>query len=314
MHTLYAKMEYMDLLDNMRIFIRLSEKHSFSGVAKDLGLTQPTVSKAIATLETHLGVPLFLRSSRGLRLTGEGEMLLRLGSPALDQLESALAAVKDERFLLKGELKIASALGFTRLILVPLLQDFSVLHPELRLNFEVSDSYANMVEEGIDLAIRHGEQEDSALRAIAAGSWRRAVYAAPAYIARHGAPATVEELKTHKLLYYNAVRGRPSWKFNDLDGTPRTFHFQPYMQSDGADLMREATIAGLGVAFAPTWLMRGLEQGGQVVRLLEQYCTAAHPTYIVMSGMQAISAKQRAMADFLRARFADIPELNFRQA
>lgn len=310
---MYANMECMDLLENMRIFIRLTDKHSFSGVAKDMGLTQPTVSKAIAALETHLGVPLFLRSSRGLRLTSEGEMLLRLGHPALDQLESVLAAVKDERFLLKGELKIASSLGFTRLVLVPLLQDFSALHPELRLNFEVSDSYANMVEEGIDLAIRHGDQEDSSLRAIAAGSWRRAVYAAPAYIARHGAPATVEALKAHKLLYYNAVRGRPSWKFNDLDGTPRTFHFQPYMQSDGADLMREATIAGLGVAFAPAWLMRGLVEAGQVVPLLEPYCTAAHPTYIVLSGTQPISAKQRAMADFLKERFGAIPELNYNQ-
>lgn len=312
MHTIYAKMESMDLLHNMRIFIRLSEKHSFSGVAKDLGLTQPTVSKAIAALETHLGVPLFLRSSRGLRLTREGEMLLRLGSPALDQLESVVAAVKDERFLLKGQLKIASALGFTRLILVPLLQDFSVLHPELRLNFDVSDSYADMVEEGIDLAIRHGEQEDSSLRAIPVGSWRRAVYAAPSYITRHGMPATVEALKEHKLLYYNAARGRPAWKFNDLDGTPRTFYFHPYMQSDGADLMREATIAGLGVAFAPTWLMRGLEEEGKVVSLLERYCTAAHPTYIVTPGAQTISAKQRAMADFLKARFASIPELNYK--
>lgn len=302
----------MDLLDNMRIFIRLSEKHSFSGVAKDLGLTQPTVSKAIAALEMHLGVQLFLRSSRGLRLTGEGELLLRLGNPALEQLESVLAEVKNEHFLLKGEMKIASSLGFTRLILVPLLQDFSTLHPELRLTFDVSDGYANMVEEGIDLAIRHGEQDDSSLRAIAAGSWRRAVYASPSYIERYGSPSTIAELKDHKLLYYNAGRGRPSWKFNDLDGTPRTFHFQPYMQSDGADLMREATISGLGIAFAPRWLMRGLEEQGKVVSLLERFCTAAHPTYIVMSGTQPISAKQRAMSDFLKSRFAYIPELNYR--
>ncbi len=299
----------MDLLDNIKTFRRLAEWQSFTGVAQELGVKQSTVSKSLAALEKHLGVQLFLRSTRGLSLTPEGNKLLRLGSPVLDQLDTVLAEVKEEKLRLQGRLRITTSLAFARLVLTPMLGSFQAAHPELSLHFQLGDGMVNLVEEGIDLAIRMGALEDSALRAVKVGSWKRAVYASPSYLKKHGHPENVQDLARHRLLYYSNLSERPTWHFQHNDGSRQQLVFEPVLQSDGSDFLREAAIAGLGIMHAPTWMMMDAEQDGRLTRLLDDWCSARHPITVLTAG-GALSAKQRAFVDFLKEKLEKIAELN----
>lgn len=299
----------MDLLDNIKVFRRLAERQSFTGVAAELGVKQSTVSKSLAALEAHLGVQLFLRSTRGLSLTPEGHKLLRLGGPVVDQLDTVLAEVKEEKLRLQGRLRIATSLAFARLVLTPILGEFQAAHPELSLHFQLGDSVVNLVEDGIDLAIRLGRLEDSSLRAVRIGAGQRSIYAAPGYLKHYGRPRSVQDLARHKLLYYSNLSERPVWPFQHKDG--RRFHlvFEPVMQSDGSDFLREAVIAGLGMALAPRWMMMDAEKAGVVVRMFDDWCMERHPIHVVTAGA-SMSAKQRAFVDFLKGKLAHIAELS----
>jgi DNA-binding transcriptional LysR family regulator len=302
----------MNMFDGIQLFRRVAAKQSFSAVAKELGIVQPTVSKAIATLETQLGVQLFLRSTRGLSLTAAGERLLDVGVPAMDRLEDALSLVRKEPSELTGQLRVASNIAFARHVVVPALDEFSTLHPELRLNLVLNDEPANIVRDGIDLAIRFGRVTDGSFTATAVGSEQRAVYAAPSYLERHGRPEAIEELRRHRLAYFDHAHNRPRWRFNNLDGSVYDFCFEPYIRADASDVIREALLAGVCIAQAPTWMMTVPEREGRLVRLLGDYCKARHSIFLVAAGPPPMSAKQQAFADFLERRCDANPELRRR--
>lgn len=296
----------MDLLDSIRLFRRLAETKSFSKVATELGISQPTVTKTIAALEKSLGVQLVRRSSsRALTLTAAGERLRTSGGPALEVWDSLVAAVRNEAVDLKGPLRINASLGFARLVLAPILDDFAAQHPHLRLGFVLSDVNVDLVANGIDLAIRHGEQEDSALSAIKVGSWKRALFATPAYLEKRGRPGTIDDLASHRLLYHSQAGEPPAWIFNEVDGKERRFAFTPHFQSDGSELVRELVTQGSGIGLLPTWMMTKAMERGEVVRMFDEHCRELVPIYLVRAGTQEPTAKQRVMAEFLRERFDD---------
>jgi LysR family transcriptional regulator for bpeEF and oprC len=143
----------VNLLDAIQLFRRVAETQSFSAVAQERRIAQPTVSKMIAMLEAPLGVQLFRRSTRGLSLTAAGERLLYLGVPAVQRLEDVLALVRNEPLELTGELRVASNIAFARHAVVPTLGEFATMHPALRLNFVLHDGPANIVRDGINVAI-----------------------------------------------------------------------------------------------------------------------------------------------------------------
>lgn len=304
----------MDLLDSIRLFRRLAETKSFSKVALELGISQPTVTKTIASLERSLGVQLVRRSSsRGFTLTAAGERLLTSGGPALEVWDGLLAAVRNEAVDLKGSLRINASLGFARLVLAPILDDFAAQHPQVRLGFVLSDANVDLVASGVDLAIRHGEQEDSALSASKIGLWKRALFATPAYLESHGRPETIDDLAKHRLLYHSQAGEPPVWTFNEVDGTERRFAFTPHFQSDGSDLVRELAVQGSGIALLPTWMMTKAMERNEVVRMFDDHCRELVPIYLVRAGTQEPTAKQRVMAEFLRERFDDCSCLALRK-
>jgi LysR family transcriptional regulator for bpeEF and oprC len=300
----------MELLEKIKIFKRLAEKGSFSAVAAEWGMGQPTVSKAIAQLEKELEVSLFRRSTRGLALTEEGQKLLARGTPLLDQWESVLASLKNEKLLLQGQIRVTVSLAFARLILMPLMDRFSEIHPELRFHFHLSDGFVDLIENGVDLAIRIGELEDSNLKALKIGQMKRSLYASKEYLKKFGAPKNIEALRKHRLVLYTRNFDAPCWPLVGRDGKEMLFHFEPYLQADGSDLMRESILAGIGIGLVPTWAMMGPEKEKTVVRLLEKKSYSTQPIYAVTSGNREMTAKQRAVADFLKREFAKIPALS----
>lgn len=303
----------MDLLENIRIFKRVCELRSFSGAARELNVSQPTVSKAVRALERRLGVSLLRRTTRGLSLTTEGQKLLFSGGTLLEQADTMLASVANEKLQLQGALRVTASLAFARLILAPLFGEFTELNPGLRLSFFLSDGYVDLVENGIDLAIRIGEQADSTMKAVRVGISRRSLYASKDYIKKFGKPKSIEDLRNHRLLFYTRLDDRPCWPLTDARGNEEPFYFEPYFQSDGSDLLREAVVRGMGIALMPTWMMLEEPKKDSLVKLFERQSESPSPICVMMSGTQGMSAKQRVYTEFLLRHFGAMPELSLRQ-
>lgn len=300
----------MDLIENIRIFRRVAEKKSFSAVASEFNVTQPTISKAVAALEEYLEVTLLRRSTRGLSLTSEGQKLFHAGGSALDQFDQMIASVKSEKLLLQGQIRMTASLAFARLILAPLFEEFLKLHPKLKFHFLLSDGYVDLVENNIDLALRIGDLPDSGLKAFKVGISKRSFFASKKYLNAFGTPKKIEDLKIHRLMFYTRLGDTPSLPLINEVGKKIQFPFEPFFQSDGSDLIREAVLQGLGIAYLPTWMMIDHEEFA--IKSLERFVSAPSPIYVVTSGGQDLTAKQRVFADFIRLKFEKIRALSLR--
>lgn len=303
----------MDLIENVRIFKRVAETGSFSAAAKESRVSQPTVSKSVKALEDFLGVLLLRRTTRGLSLTPEGQKLLVSGSSLLDQAEVMLANVRSEKLQLQGQVRVTASLAFTRIVLAPLLETFLDQQPGLKFYFQLSDGFVDLIENNIDVAIRLGTIDDSGLKAIRIGTSTRALYASKKYIKKFGKPADTESLRSHRLLSYTRLSDRPSWPLLSKDGVPKPFYFEPYFQTDGSDLMREATVRGIGIGLLPTWMMIDEERRGEMIRVLPKQMASPIPIFAVTSSTRELSARQRVLIDFLRAKFSEMPDLSIRK-
>jgi DNA-binding transcriptional LysR family regulator len=302
----------MDLVTSVRIFRRVVETKSFSATAVELGVSQPTVSKAIKSLEVELAVTLLRRSTRGLSLTVEGQKLYAAGGGLIDHVERVIAEVTNQKLALSGELRLSTSLAFARIILLPLLPAFEKSHPDLRLSFVLSDGYVDLIENNIDVAVRIGDLSDSSMRAVRVGNSRRALYAARSYVKAQGRPRTVADLASHRLLYYSRVREGPTWSLVDRGGQRVKMSFTPSLQTDGSDLMREAVLNGLGIAMMPTWFMIEAERDRSVVRVFEEAQRTPSSINALTASGRELTAKQRAFIDFLRAQFEREPALSLR--
>lgn len=302
----------MDLIESIRVFKRVAELGSFSAASQELKVTQPTISKVVKALEIELGATLLRRTTRGLSVTSEGQKLLFTGGNVLDQVDVMLASMRNEKLQLQGQLRIAMSLAFARVIMAPLLEEFVELHPELKLFFCLSDGYVDLVENGIDLAIRIGELEDSTLKARKVGVSHRCLYASPEYVKKFGRPRSIEDLRDHRLIHYTRLSDRPCWPLSEIDGTPAPFYFEPHVQTDGSDLMRELVLRGMGIALLPTWMMGEPVAAKAAVKFFERQSASPSPVHIITTGNQDLTAKQRTLADFLLKSFEAIPELTMR--
>lgn len=300
----------MDLIESIKIFRRVAQKESFSQVASEFGVTQPTISKSVAQLEDGLGVTLFRRTTRGLSLTSEGQKLFNSSAAVVEQFEALISAVKNEKFLLQGQLRITASLAFARLILSPLFNRFSEIYPQLKFYFHLSDGYVDLVENNIDLAIRIGELPDSGLKAFKVGLSRRSFYASKQYLKKHGTPRGLSSLAEHRLLFYTRLSDRPIWPLIDEDKKPKQFRFEPHLQSDGSDLIRQSVIENVGIAFLPSWMMIGYED--MKIEPLQKFIGPPSPIYILSSNSQEMNMRQKAFSEFLRSEFEKIQALSLR--
>jgi DNA-binding transcriptional LysR family regulator len=203
----------MDTLDAMAIFMRVVERGSFSAVAREIGLSQPTISKHITALEKRLGGRLFARSTRNLCLTDEGQRYYEHCRQILAAVDSAEHSFQTGQERVAGPLRIASSGSFGRIQIAPRLHGFLQQHPDVTIDLQLSDENVDLVSEGIDVAVRIGELKDSSLVARQIGLTRRRVFAAPTYLEQHGVPATPDDLRFHNCLVFNQLEHFDSWSF-----------------------------------------------------------------------------------------------------
>ena len=295
----------MDRLTAMTAFVRCVERGSFSAVGREMHLTQPTVSKLIASLERHLGGRLFARS-RQVALSGEAERFYEQCRTIIDAVETAEASFKTGRQEIAGVLHIASSVSFGRLQLMSRMGEFMQRYPSLRIALQLKDRAVDIVEQGIDVAFRIGELKDSNLIARRVGTTQRVTVGTPDYFRRHGEPRRPENLKAHNCILYTGLGSRDIWPYV-CDGRSHPVRVSGNFQTNSGEAVRAATLAGIGITLAPVWLFAEDIRAGRVKLVLAEYRPKPFPIHALSPENRRNSAKVKACADFFQAEFERDP-------
>jgi LysR family transcriptional regulator for bpeEF and oprC len=295
----------MDMFTALHTFVRVVETGSFSAVARELGITQPTVSKQVAALETRTGAQLLRRTSRSMTLTEAGQGLYDAAVHLVEDMDAAISSAGRAQSLPSGLVRVALAPVFSRIYLLPRLGAFFSRYPEIELELLVTDRQVNLVEEGVDLCLHNGELTDSTLVVRKVAQTPVVTVATPEYLALRGEPRSPGDLKEHDCVIF-APRGVPKpWGFRDHGVHEPTGPFR----SHDAELIRAAVLGHLGVAHTPAWLFAPELAAGSVCRILREYEPAQLPISIVHAAGRRMPAKVRTLIDFITDMFSTDPLL-----
>ncbi len=299
-----------DLLALYRTFVRCVEASSFSAVAAGLNTSQPTISRQVAALEDHLGCLLFLRTTRALTPTDDGRTFYELALAALDAAEQAEAAVGRRRGRVTGRLRLACAGVFGRLHVIPRLAAFMARHPGIEIDLVMQDRTTDLVEEGVDLALRVGESRDAGLMSRKIGLSRRVLVATPGYLAAHGTPLHPRDLAGHRCILYFGLNAGPIWSFASAEG-PIHVTIDGSFRVDNTEGVRAAALGGLGIAYVPVWhFVDGEIEGGRLQVLLRDFEPTPAPIAAVWPSRRHLAPKVRAAIEFFAAEFHLDPKLS----
>ena len=289
----------------MEVFVRVIETGSFSAAARDLRIGQPTVSKLIAALEDRLQVRLLVRSTRHVRPSDAGQAFYERARRTLAEAAEAESAARGEGAGLEGRLRVSSSVTFARLHLVPRIGAFMEAHPNLSLDLVLDDRYVDLLQENIDVALRAGELSDSSLTARRLATCERHVVASPAYLERMGTPNTPLDLLAHSAIVYTQGLVAEEWRFRR--GTAETSVRIPTRLSlSAAEGVREAVIAGLGVAISSRWMMEPELASGSVVPMLTDWKIPNADLWVLYPSGRLPTAKARAFVNWFEGIFSTI--------
>lgn len=292
-------------LDGLRALVEVVAAGGFSRAAGKLGVSKSIVSRRIAALERDVGVRLLSRTTRGLSLTDAGLELHRRALQILAELDEALDAVAGRDNVIAGKLRVAAPLSFGIAHLSAALADFAALHPQLQLDIAYSDRFVDVVAEGFDAAVRIGELRDSRLVARRLAPMRGIVAASPLYLARRGTPKLPRDVASHDALIYTGSARGEVWRFHS-GRQAISVRVQGRFRADNGEAIRDAAIAGLGLALLPSWLVAAALAAGQLVPILADYEIPASGLYVVRPPGAAPN-KVRALSDYLATRFGPTP-------
>ena len=290
----------MDRLADMETFVRVIDAGSFSAAAQQLRLGQPAVSKAVSRLEQRLGVRLVLRSTRGLTPTEAGQSYYDEARIVLQKAEQAELAASTAGKSLSGRLRISAPVTFARLHIVPKLEDLLKAHPALDIEVVLSDREVDVIEEGIDVALRLGSLVDSALIARKLASRRRVVLAAPSYFQKFGMPLKPQDLCRYEAVIYAERLGGSSWTFHK-EGEEVVVTLHGRVRVSAAEGVREAVFAGLGLTVSSEWMFTPELASGTVETALTEWRLPDMDLWAVFPAGRLASSKARAFVAFVEA-------------
>ena len=297
----------------IRAFVQAVEAGSFSRAAQQLGMSPSSVGKAVARLERRLATRLFHRTTRSLSLTDEGLVFHESCLRALRELEQAEAGLAERRAQPTGRLRIAMPVLLGRDWVMPQLLQLAGDYPALSIEAQFSNRAVDFAEEGCDLAVRIGLLEDSAhLAARQLGVQRLVLCAAPAYLARHGVPATPAELAQHACIGTLREGGLEAWQFQDGHGKPYGVPVAARLRLGHLEAVAQAALAGHGLAQLPRWLVADALADGRLHAVLDDYAGPGLPLYAAWPATRAMTARLRLVIDTLRANVP--PSLQAAQA
>lgn len=290
----------MDRLTLMETFVCTVETGSFSAAARRLDVGQPAVSKAIAQLEDRLQTRLLLRSTRGLTPTEAGQAYFESAKRAIAMVDEADGAARGVNADLVGKLRVCAAVTFARLHIIPHIKTFLQRHPALEVEVMLDDRQIDLLEHGIDVALRMGNLGDSSMTARRIASGRRMVVAAPAYLAEHDMPQIPADLAQHEaVVYLNDSGGATTWSF-ERDSTALSVTVNGRLRVNAAEGVRAAVCAGVGVAIVSEWMFAPELANGTVQRLLPDWSLPTIDLWAVYPSGRLASAKARAFTAFVQ--------------
>lgn len=273
----------MDRLQAMQTYVRVVETGSFSAVARELSSTQSAVSKQIAALEKYLGVRLLSRTTRALTPTDDGLRYFEEARRLVGEIGEAEAQLRHGERTLSGPLRVATSVGYGLRVLLPHVQSFMRKHPDVIVDLKLDDGFVDLVEQGIDVAVRNGPLADSSLIARRIATSQRLLVAGKKYLKTLGKkehwPRIPQDLLKHPCIVYTELRARNNWEFSTADGSSVTVRVQGPLQTNSSEVLRAAVLDGQGIGYLPDWQV------------------ALIPIHLVSPAARKHSAKVRAFGD-----------------
>jgi DNA-binding transcriptional LysR family regulator len=289
----------MDRLAAMEAFVLVVDSGSFSAAARRLNVGQPAVSKLVAQLEDRLGVKLLVRTTRGLTATEAGLNYYERARRSIEEAEEAELAARSAGSGLAGKLRVSAAVTFASIHLMPRLPEFLARHPDLELEVVLDDRNVDLVQEGIDVALRMGRLPDSTLAARRIASGRHAVLGTPAYFARAGEPTAPGHLTALEAVIYSQRGGGAVWSFR-RDGVDLTVTLKGRLRVTAAEGVRAAVLANAGIVIASEWMFTPEIADGTVKAVLLEWELPAIDLWAVYPAGRTATAKARTFTSFVQ--------------
>jgi DNA-binding transcriptional LysR family regulator len=297
----------MDKATEMMIFCRSVEEGSFSAAARVLDLTPSADSKQITRLEDRPGVRLLNRTTRRLRMKEEGQVFYERSKVILTDIEDIEQSITASQQTPRGTLRVSASVAFGRSQLVPLLPKFMLQNPSISIDLELTDREINLLEEGIDVAIRIARLDDSSYIARKLADNRRLICAAPSYLAKYGVPQIPDDLLKHNCIRSNDPGSHLNeWEFATPEGH-RVIHVSGNFAANLSDTLYEAALAGIGLVRLSTFLIGADIKDGRLVPVLPDYIDDSRSIYAIYPHRRHLSPKVRAFIDFLVTEYTPEP-------
>ena len=296
----------MGQLEEMRNFVRVVEAGSITSAAEQLDMAKSGVSRRLLELENRLGVRLMNRTTRRSSLTEAGQAFYAGAVKLIGDVAELNARTGDAEASLEGTLRLAVPLSFGLCHLSPAIDIFTREHTGLKFKIDFSDRHIDLVEQGIDLAIRIADLKDSSLQARRICPIRLLLCASPDYLEQYGVPDQPADLKNHRLLQYDIGRGS-LMSLSDNQGREQIIHTNPQLMANNGDFLRDMAIAGHGIILTPSFIAWQAIAAGDLVLLLQDYCPPQRSAWAVYPQNRYLSQRARAFIDFLAERFGENP-------
>lgn len=292
----------MDRIQCMQSFVRVAESGGFTAVAEELQITQSTVSKRVAALESHLGVKLLQRSTRQVVVTDEGSRYYAECREILERIDACESGLGRQSSP-SGILRLTCPTALSHLQIFPRLRGFMDRYPDLRVSINVTDRNVDLIEEGVDVGIRVGDLDDSALIARRIGTARRVVVATPEYLTRVGEPQVPKDLAD-----YDCLSNFKIWTFsNENRKDSISIPVIGRLSSNSPTGIREAVLSGLGIAMSPIWIYGNDIAEGRLVTILDKYLPTPLPIHAIYPSRQYLPPKVSAFIEYLTDEFSVSP-------
>lgn len=298
----------MDRLHHMSVFVAVAEAESFAAAGRRLGMSPPAVTRAVSALEKRLGVRLLTRSTRLVRITEAGERYLEDCRRIIADADEADESVAGLNAAPRGHLSVTAPVLFGQLYVMRGIVEYLRRYTDVTARALFLDRVVNLVDEGLEVAVRIGDLPDSSLKAVRVGQVRRIVCAAPGYLAARGTPDHPEQLTQHTIISASGVTPSAEWRFQDA-GRPLQVRLQPRLVVTTNDGAIAATLAGLGITRLLSYQLARQLGAGDLKRILSDFELPPLPVHVVHREGRQSSAKVRAFVDLLVARLRADPAL-----
>jgi DNA-binding transcriptional LysR family regulator len=299
----------VDRFQALQVFVKVADCGGFAAAARDLAISPPSVTRAVSMLEDRLKTRLFVRTTRSVRLTESGERFLQDSRRILLELEEAEEAAVGSHAAPRGELRITAPVLFGRMFVTPILGDFLDRFPLVQARTLFVDRVVNLMDEGLDVAIRIGDLPDSSLMAVRAGAVRRVVFASPDYLDRNGIPQQPAELSSHRLIQSLAMGASAAWDFRE-NGKTKAIPVQPRLRMNTNDAVIELAVRGWGISRLLSYQIAPDLDDGRLQVVLSAFELPPLPIHVLHQEGRFVSARVRAFVDFMVERLRADPALN----